>query len=145
MLFRSATREQAALRAQIERDAAAQEAKLQHVGKDAAARSEAARLIHSEELDWKAKLNQIEVLLIEAQSRATVAERQAIQPRLVEALTALGDKALLGEVAQNMNLVSLFRGKEAGAILSEVLGGTRFLPALREALGFGPDGQKSEG
>ena len=50
------------------------------------------------------------------------------------ALTALGDKALLSEVAQNMNLVSLFRGKEAGDILKEVVGGTRFAPALQEAL-----------
>ena len=35
---------------------------------------------------------EVEILLIEAQSKATVAERMAIQPRLVEALTALGDK-----------------------------------------------------
>jgi hypothetical protein len=33
-----------------------------------------------------------------------------------------------------MNLVSLFRGKEAGDILKEVVGGARFLPALQEAL-----------
>ena len=78
------------------------------------------------------------VALGKADEAKAVAERQAVQPRLIEALTALGDKALLSEVAQNMNLVSLFRGKEAGAILSEVLGGTRFLPALREALGQTP-------
>ena len=72
--------------------------------------------------------------LLDAQARAIVAERTAVQPQLVEALTALGDKNLLSEVAQNMNLVSLFRGKEAGEILKEVVGGTRFAPALQEAL-----------
>jgi len=57
-----------------------------------------------------------------------------VQPQLVEALTALGDKALLTEVAHNMNLISLFRGKEAGEILKDVVGGSRFLPALEAAL-----------
>ena len=64
-----------------------------------------------------------------------VADRTAVQPQLVEALTALGDKALLTEVAHNMNLISLFRGKEAGEILKEIVGSTRFAPALQEALG----------
>jgi hypothetical protein len=63
-----------------------------------------------------------------------VAERTAVQPQLVEALTALGDKSLLSEVARNMNLVSLFRGKEAGEILKDIVGGSRFVPALTEAL-----------
>jgi hypothetical protein len=38
---------------------------------------------------------------------------------------------LMTEVAQNMNLVSLFKGKDVGAILSEVLGGTKVAPTLR--------------
>ena len=129
-----AARELATLQANLQREAAAAEAKLGQVAKDASVRSEAARLQHAEEIDWQGKLRQLEVLLIEAQAKATVAERQAIQPRLIEALTALGDKALLTEVAQNMNLVSLFRGKEAGEILKDVVGGTRFVPALAEAL-----------
>jgi len=51
-----------------------------------------------------------------------VAERSAIQSAWSRPSPPIGDKALLAEVAQNMNLVSLFRGKEAGAILSEVAG-----------------------
>jgi hypothetical protein len=46
-------------------------------------------------------------------------------------MTALGDKLLLTEVAQNMNLVSLFKGKDVGTILGEVLGGTKVMPTLR--------------
>jgi hypothetical protein len=38
------------------------------------------------------------------------------------------------ENGMHMNLVSLFRGKEAGEILKEVVGGTRFVPAIQEAL-----------
>ena len=71
------------------------------------------------------------MLLLQAQSAATVAERQAVQRGLVEALTALGDKALLAEVAGNMNLVSLFKGKDVAQLLSEVLGGTKVMPTVR--------------
>lgn len=46
-------------------------------------------------------------------------------------MTALGDKLMLGEVASNMNLVSLFKGKDVGTILAEVLGGTRVIPTLK--------------
>jgi hypothetical protein len=53
-----------------------------------------------------------------------VAERQAIQPALVEALSGLGDKLLLSEVASNMNLVSLFKGKDVATLFSDILGGT---------------------
>ena len=53
------------------------------------------------------------------------AERQAIQPALIEALTALGDKILLGEVASNMNLVSLFKGKDVATIFQDVVGNTK--------------------
>jgi hypothetical protein len=130
-----AQREAQAQAARLQREAQAQAAQLEHLAKDAEARATAARTLHAEEIEHQEKVRQLEILLIEAQSKATVAERQAVQPRLVEALTALGDKGLLAEVAQNMNLVSLFRGKEAGEILREVLGGTRFLPALEEALG----------
>ena len=38
---------------------------------------------------------------------------------------------MLAEVAENMNLVTLFKGKEVGTILSEVLGGTKLMPTVR--------------
>jgi len=129
-----ATREQTELRAKLERESATRAAQLEALGKDASARAAAAQTLHQEEVEHLTRVRQLEIALIEAQSRAVVADRTAVQPQLVEALTALGDKALLTEVAQNMNLISLFRGKEAGEILKEVVGGTRFAPALQEAL-----------
>lgn len=131
----AATREQTELLARLAREAHTRAAQLEALGKDAAARAAAAQVVHQEEIEHLSRVRQLEIALIEAQSRAVVAERTAVQPQLVEALTALGDKALLAEVAQNMNLVSLLRGKEAGEILKEIVGGTRFAPALAEALG----------
>ena len=130
----TAAREQTDLRAKLEREAQTRTAQLEALGKEASARAAAAQAMHHEEIEHLTRVRHLEIALIEAQSRATVADRTSVQPQLVEALTALGDKALLSEVAQNMNLVSLFRGKEAGDILKEVIGGTRFAPALQEAL-----------
>lgn len=130
----TAAREQTDLRAKLEREAQTRTAQLEALGKEALARAAAAQAMHHEEIEHLTRVRHLEIALIEAQSRAMVADRTAVQPQLVEALTALGDKALLSEVAQNMNLVSLFRGKEAGDILKEVIGGTRFAPALQEAL-----------
>jgi hypothetical protein len=90
-------------------------------------------------------------MVLSAHSAATVAERQAVQVGLVEALTALGDKVLLAEVANNMNLVSLFKGKDVGTILAEVLGGTPAMPAVQAlrakfagALAAASEGEKQQ-
>ena len=84
-------------------------------------------------------LSGIAIAQLEAQSRALVAERQAVQPALVEALTAVGDKMVLSEVAANMNLVSLFKGKDVATIFSEVLGGTKVGRTIATLL---PEGSK---
>ena len=127
-------REAAELQKRIERETVAQAATREALLKDAATKAQAAQALHEEEFSHISRIKGLDMALIETQSRAVVAERTAVQPQLVEALTALGDKTLLGEIAQNMNLVSLFRGKEAGEILKDVVGGTRFVPALTEAL-----------
>jgi len=129
-----AEREAQELSRRIERDTAAQTAHRDALLKDAATKAQAAQSLHEEEFAHLSRVKGLDMALLDAQARAIVAERTAVQPQLVEALTALGDKNLLSEVAQNMNLVSLFRGKEAGEILKEVVGGTRFVPALQEAL-----------
>ena len=133
-LDHTCTRERTELTARIEREAAQHQATLDALAKEAEIRAQAQAKLHAEEYEHQARLRHLELQLIEAQSRALVAERTAVQPQLVEALTALGDKALLTEVAHNMNLISLFRGKEAGEILKDVVGGSRFLPALEAAL-----------
>ena len=79
-------------------------------------------------------MRNLEVKLIEAQAAATVAERNAVQRGLIEAMTALGDKIMLAEVAENMNLVSLFKGKDVGTILAEVLRGTQVMPTVRSLI-----------
>lgn len=124
-------REAAALKARIERDDASKAAELRLVMADAKSRADADRTLSQASIEAEVKRRDLEILLINAQSAATVAERQAVQRQLVEAMTALGDKLMLAEVAQNMNLVSLFKGKSVGAILSEVLGGTKLAPGLR--------------
>lgn len=137
-------REQAEVKARIERDALTLTAQLEALAKDSTAKADAHKTLHGEEFEHLARLRSLDLQLLDAQARAAVAERTAVQPQLVEALTALGDKALLGEVARNMNLVSLFRGKEAGEILKEIIGGTRFVPALQEALTSKPVAKEKE-
>jgi major vault protein len=125
------TREEAAQKARLARAAAEKAADLSLMTDDARVRAEAQRLLDGARLEAEAKLKDLEIKLLAAQSAATVAERQAVQRQLVEAMTALGDKLYLTEVAHNMNLVSLFKGKDVGTILREVLGGTKVMPTLR--------------
>jgi major vault protein len=133
-------REAAAQKAGIEREDAAKTAELRRVDEDAKVRAEAQRVMNQASIEAQTRMRELEIQLINAQSAATVAERQAVQRQLVEAMTALGDKLMMAEVAQNMNLVSLFKGKDVGSILREVLGGTKVMPTLRSLIG-----QESEG
>jgi major vault protein len=130
----------AAQKAELARDAEAKAAALKLQLEDANTRAAATRALSVVELETLVARREQQLRLIAAQSSATVAERQAVQQGLVEAMTALGDKIMLGEVASNMNLVSLFKGKDVGTILAEVLGGTRVVPtldALRERYAAG--------
>jgi hypothetical protein len=102
--------------------------------KDADAKATAQETLGNAELGMKQRLAEIETRLIEAHSAATVAERNAVQRGLIEAMTALGDKIMLSEAAQNMNLVSLFKGKDVASLLLDVLNGTRAAPTLRKLL-----------
>ncbi|MBI3273108.1 MAG: hypothetical protein HYZ53_29230 [Planctomycetes bacterium] len=141
-------RESAAQKARVAREDEAKAAELKRAAEEARVQAEAQRTLAAAEVERAARLRDLEVLLINAQSTATVAERNAIQRGLVEAMTALGDKIMLGEVASNMNLVSLYKGKDVGTILSEVLGGTKVLPtlqALRERFGGAGGGSGSGG
>lgn len=99
---------------------------------NAQAEANAARQKNQAQLEYREADAELEKLLIKARSDATVAENQSIQERLVEALTALGDKQLLSTAAENMNLVSLFRGKDVSSILSDVLGKTKLAGTIEE-------------
>jgi hypothetical protein len=124
-------RESTAQKGRIERAKLDKDAELTALNRTADAQAAAQRVLSAAEVERTGALRQLEVLLIQAQSAATVAERQAVQAGLVEAMTALGDKLLLTEVAGNMNLVSLFKGKDVGTILAEVLRGTPVMPTVQ--------------
>jgi hypothetical protein len=126
-------------KAKAARDAFYKEAELSLLQKDADAKAAASRTLNAAELEKKEKLHELEVALLRAQSAATVAERQAVQKGLIEAMTALGDKILLSEVAQNMNLVSLFNGKDVGQILADIVGGTSAIRTVNEMRGKLPE------
>ncbi|MFO0759213.1 MAG: hypothetical protein U0359_22165 [Byssovorax sp.] len=127
-------REAAALKAKLERAEAEKAAELKLLEDDARVRAATQRVLNEASLEAQTKMRDLEILLINAQSAATVAERQAVQKQLVEAMTALGDKILLGEVASNMNLVSLFKGKDVGTILAEVIGAAKVSTTLRSLI-----------
>lgn len=119
-----------ATESRIEREAIELDSKLKQLRQETEAKVAANRMSHTELVEHKASLTELEVSVLQAQSSATVAERQAVQQGLIEAMTALGDKVMLSEAAKNMNLVSLFQGKDVGTILREVLGGTRVIDTI---------------
>jgi len=123
-------RELASIEAHARQQEVAQAASLERIKRETTTRVDADRLAHAEQLEMKRAFHELEMALIAGQSAATVAEREAVQESLVEAMTALGDKVMLAEVAKNMNLVSLFKGKDVGSILTEILGGTRAVATL---------------
>ncbi len=84
------------------------------------------------EIKHKAALAEIEKAILAAKADATRIEHESVQDGLVEAIAGLGDKTMLSEVAENMNLISLFKGKDVGTVLSEILGGTKLMPTLEK-------------
>ncbi|MBI2376217.1 MAG: hypothetical protein HYV07_19645 [Deltaproteobacteria bacterium] len=120
-----ALREDAALDARLAREKRASEVATARRLAEADGEARARRLLHEEESEFKNSTASIEIAVRDADARATVEERKAVQPALVEALQALGDKILLGEVAQNMNLVSLFKGRDVASLFRDVVGGTK--------------------
>lgn len=129
-----------ALSAQLQRTAEERDVELGYLTRQAEAQANAQRAVQEAELELKARLHELETALIQAQSAATVAERQAVQRGLIEAMTGLGDKILMSEVAGNMNLVSLFKGKDVATLLAEVLGGTKVMPTLRAVVAKADEG-----
>jgi major vault protein len=120
-----ADREELELASQLERAKTEAEAK----GELTLAAAERQRRIDEERNALTLKLEEarhaLEKALIAARAEAKATENQSIQPGLIEAMTALGDKLFMTEAAQNMNLVSLFKGEDFGEILSGVFDGTR--------------------
>lgn len=123
-------REMAATKATWQRAQAAQAVELQLLAERAEAEAKAARTRDAQAVETETARRRLHLQLVEAQSKAVVAEHESVQRGLVEAMTALGDKLLLTEAAKNMNLVSLFKGRDVGSLLKDVLGGTRVVQTL---------------
>jgi major vault protein len=116
--------------ARLHRQRVELESELRNLLDAAEANAESTRKKNAAEVEFKDSLTELEGRLIKSRSDATVAENGSITPGLVEALTALGDKQLLTEAAQNMNLISLFKGRDVGQILTGVFGGTKVVKTL---------------
>ncbi len=137
----SEAREDLLQKSRLARDLERKTQEAEYIKEEARVRADAQRMLQEAELEKKQRLHDLELALIAAQSSATVAERQAVQRGLIEAMTALGDKILLSEAANNMNLVSLFKGKDVATLLLDVLGGTKVEPTLKSMIErFGTQG-----
>jgi hypothetical protein len=92
---------------------------------EAEASAQAAQMVHAEQHAHAQALAGVEMQMIQAQSQATVNERQAVQPGLIEALSGFGEAQLAGKAAENMGLISLIKGEDAAALLQRFFGNTR--------------------
>ena len=133
-----------ALEAKLQQNALTQKSAIEQLLLEAENKAKAHALLHEEERLHLEAMRQIDIKVLEAQAAAVSAQHQAVQPGLVEAMTSLGDKIMLAEVAKNMNLISLFQGKDVGTILSQVLGGTRVLGTLDKLLEQYPSPPQAE-
>lgn len=122
---RTHTESELALRAERE------EARRRQTRIEAQRRVQAEQARHTEAAAHQRALQQIAERLLATKSNATVAERDAVQAGLVEAISTLGDKMALTDVAQNMNLISLFRGQDVQALFTQLLGEVRTANALK--------------
>ena len=141
----AAERAQAEQDAQLTRDKKALDARLLALAEQARAEVEADRQRHTEAQAHEKAIVALRIEELAAQSSATVAEREAIQPALVEALTALGDKMLLEEAARNMNLVSLFKGEDVATLFQQLFGGTRLSRTIAAMLPAAPSDTDDDG
>ncbi len=129
-----ALRQTHSLEVKTKQNAFAQKAAAEVQLLEAETKAKAQSTLHEEERAHLQALRSLEIKLLEAKAAAVATQHQAVQPGLVEAITSLGDKIMLADVAQNMNLISLFQGKDVGSILSEVLGGTRVMTTINKLL-----------
>jgi major vault protein len=122
----------ASLKAKLERLEVEREKDRENKGKQAEADASALRVISEAELEKEEALNKLKQALLAAEAEADVQRNKAVQPQLVEAITALGDKELLAKAAENMNLVSLVKGQEAASLLGDMFKGTRIVNTLKQ-------------
>ncbi len=85
---------------------------------------------HDEELRVeKEELNQM-IAELEKLKECDVARAAAITPDLIAALKAIGDKQLLGEMSENLNLVAALGGSGLIETLKKIVSGTPLTSVL---------------
>jgi hypothetical protein len=109
------------------------EVKVLRAKEEAAGDIEAAAITRS--LDFKGKLNLLELALIKAGAEADVLRLDAVQPGLIEAIEGLGDKQAITELMQNMPAatgeIGYLLGSGGIAGLLKMLEGTPFADSLK--------------
>ena len=93
--------------------------------------ADAARTRDAADLDTEKQRLEFRESMIATEASADVDRNQSVQPGLIEAITALGDKQMITAAAENMNLVSLVKADGAISLLGKVLSGTRVANTLR--------------
>jgi hypothetical protein len=127
----SAELSMAALQSRLERLNTEKDVELTHKARQAEADAAALKVVNMVELEAEAARSDLNKQVMKAQADADVKRNQSVQPGLIEAMTAIGDKQFLSTAAENMNLVSLVKGKEATSLLTEILGGTKVVKTLK--------------
>jgi hypothetical protein len=122
---RRAEEEQAVFESELQMKSAQTDASNECVVSIAQSKAEAAAKMNEEEHSHALAMAGVQMKLTEANSSAIVAERQAVQPGLIEALNGFGQAQLAGKAAENMGLVSLFKGDDAMSILQKFCGDSR--------------------
>jgi hypothetical protein len=92
---------------------------------EAEAKAEASAKFWEQEQLHSQEMAKITMDMIKAESEKVVAERNAVQPGLIEALNGFGEAHLAAKVAENMGLVSLVKGEDAMTVLEKFLGASK--------------------
>ena len=97
----------------------------ERIGEVSKTRLEILHYEHGEEQEHAKALAGVDMQVIAAQSAATVAERQSVQPGLIEALSGFSEAHLAGKAAENMGLISLIKGQDAMTIIGKFFGSSK--------------------
>lgn len=94
------------------------------------ARANAAR---EAELDLDEARQALRIRELEAQVQAVVEKAKAVSPDLIAALSAFGEREMVGKVAQSMAPLGIIGGKSVVDVLSQLLAGTALGKQLQPA------------
>ncbi len=80
-------------------------------------------IIHDEEIQYKERLNNMDLKAMEASVDAVVRQNQSISPQFIQAMQTLGDKNLAAELSKNLNLYAAMKGTNIAEVAGMLLTG----------------------